>query len=332
MFRSACAVALVTLLLVGCGGTQTSAVPSASASPSPSPYAGATGKTRILDATTGWPRRVDTPHGIVTVAQKPQRIHTLSVGFDEITFRLVDPSRIVAISTSTANPDISNVADLAAAVPLRIGRNAEQVLAAKPDLVVAPPTANADLVKALEGAGLTVVLADLLSGVDAHEPNIRLLAYLYGEEQRGEQLIAEVRDQLARVDVVVAKKDSLVRPRVLMLSGKISAAGAGSNEDGIIRRAGGLNVAAEAGISGNKDISVEAIPGMRPDLIVLVESDPTKPVLRQLVIDNPALQDLTAIKNGRVAAVPQRYLTTLSHWNVRGVQELARFFYPSDFP
>lgn len=329
MLRPALVLALIAALLAGCTGGPATGVPSPSASPTP--YAGPTGKTRILDATAGWPRRIDTPHGVVSIAQQPQRIHTLSVGFDEITFRLVDPSRIVAIGTATANPDISNVADLAAQVPLRVGRNAEQVIAARPDLVVAPPTANADLVKALEGAGLTVVLADLLSGVDAHEPNIRLLAYLYGEEARGEQLVVEIRDQLTKVDAIVSKQDPATRPRVLMLSGKVSAAGAGSNEDGIIRRAGGVNVAAEAGITGNKNIGLEAIPGMRPDVIVLVESDPAKPVLRQLVIDNPALQDLMAIKNGRVVAVPQRYLTTLSHWNVRGVQELARIFYPADF-
>lgn len=329
MLRPTLVLALIAALLAGCGGGAVTGLPSSS--PSPTPYAGPTGKTRILDATAGWPRRVDTPHGVVSIAQKPQRIHTLSVGFDEITFRLVDPGRIVAISTSTANPDISNVADLAAQVPLRVGRNAEQVIAARPDLVVAPPTANADLVKALEGAGLTVVLADLLSGVDAHEPNIRLLAYLYGEEARGEQLITEIRDQLAKVDAIVSTQAPATRPRVLMLSGKISAAGAGSNEDGIIRRSGGINVAAEAGITGNKSIGVEAIPAMRPDVIVLVESDPSKPVLRQLVIDNPALQDIVAIKNGRVSAIPQRYLTTLSHWNVRGVQELARILYPAAF-
>lgn len=329
MLRPTLVLALITALLAGCGGGTVTSAPSSS--PSPTPYAGPTGKTRILDTTAGWPRRVDTPHGVVSIAQKPQRIHTLSIGFDEITFRLVDPSRIVAISTSTANPDISNVADLAAQVPLRVGRNAEQVIAARPDLVVAPPTANVDLVKALEGAGLTVVLADLLSGVDAHEPNIRLLAYLYGEERRAEQLIAEIRDQLAKVDAILSTQDPATRPRVLMLSGKISAAGAGSNEDGIIRRSGGINVAAEAGIAGNKNIGVEAIPAMRPDVIVLVESDPAKPVLRQLVIDHPALQDIPAVKSGRVAAVPQRYLTTLSHWNVRGVQELARILYPAAF-
>lgn len=326
---------IVGLLAAACGAAPASqsqlspALPTASASPTP--YAGPTGKTRILDATTGWPRRVETARGIVTIAQKPQRIHTLSVGFDEITFRLVDIGRIAAVGTSTANPDFSNVADLAALVPKRVSRNAEQVIAAAPDLVVASPSSNADLVKALEGARLTVVLADLISGVEAHEPNIRLLAYLYGEEERGEQLIREIRDRLAKVDAVVGRKASSERPRVLMLSANVWAAGAGSNEDGIIRRAGGINVAAEAGITGNKTISVEAIPAMRPDVIVLTESDAAKPVLQQAVVGNPALVEVPAIRNGRAYPVAQRYLTTLSHWNVRGVEELARLFYPADF-
>jgi len=321
---------LVTLAAAACGGAPAASGPAPA--PTATPYSGPVGATKMLDqGTTAFPRRVETSRGVVTIAAKPQRIHTLSVGFDEITFRLVDPSRIVAVGTVTVNPEFSNVADLASAVRNKVGRNAEQVIATNPDLVVAPPTANADLVKALESARVTVVLADLLSGTEAHEANIRLLAYLYGEEQRGDALIAEVRAALAKVDAVVTKKTAAERPRVLFLAGNVFAAGAGSNEDGIVRRAGGINVAAEAGITGNKAVSVEAIPGMRPDIIVVAESDPAKPVVDAAVVRNPALADVPAIRNKRTPSVTQRFYTTLSHWNVRGVEDLARIFYPADF-
>ncbi len=86
-----------------------------------------------------FPRQVRDVNGDVIIPAKPQRIHTLSVGYDEITFRLVDLSRVLAVGNATANPEFSNVADEAMRVPARVGRDAEQILALGPDLVVASP-------------------------------------------------------------------------------------------------------------------------------------------------------------------------------------------------
>src|SRR5947209_4816897 len=85
-------------------------------------------KSKIIEPTTGFPRKIEAVNGIIEIKQKPQHIHTLSVGYDEITFRLVDPSRIAAVGQSTADPSLSNVADLAGQVPLKVGRSAEQVI------------------------------------------------------------------------------------------------------------------------------------------------------------------------------------------------------------
>lgn len=324
-------LAWLALLMGGCAP----AAPSSPASPVPPPTAlpleaPASGRTRVVEPSRGWPRTVQTPRGTVTIKEPPRRIHTLSLGFDEITFALVEPGRIAAVGRVTANPDWSNVADLAQQVPLKVGRDAEEVLAARPDLVVAYPLVKEDLVRALESAGVPVVMVDQYSGLDVHLRNIRLLAYLYGEEERGERLVQEASERLARVDRVVARKPPSARPRVLMLSGNTFTPGAGSNEDEIIRRAGGINLAAEAGIKGNKQLSLEAIPAMDPDLLLLVEQDSRRAELQNTVLNHPALQEVPAIKYRRYFLATHRYLTTLSHWNVNGVEELARLFYPGE--
>src|SRR5438094_924731 len=112
---------------------------------------------RVADRTDGWPRTVEDSSGRVTIPAKPMRIHTLSVGYDEITFRLVDPDRIVAVSQSTANPELSNVADAAESIANKVGRNAESIVALQPDLVVASPFSNRDLVEQLRGARIPLV-------------------------------------------------------------------------------------------------------------------------------------------------------------------------------
>ena len=329
-------VGVLVALLASCS-------PGAGAAPTPAPTTRPGGAplaatplaatTRTSEPTAGCPRKLATSRGVDVIPQKPQRIHTLSLGLDEITFALVEPARVAAVARATANPSWSNVAGLAAQVPLQVGRDAEEVLAARPDLVVAYPLAKAELVKALEDAGVAVVMTDGYRGLDSHVENIRLLAYLYGEEERGEQLVRQVQERLARIDRVVGQKAASERPRVLLLTGgeRIFTPGEGSNEDDILRRAGGVNVAAEAGIKGNKQVSLETIPALNPDVILLYEPDPAKPQVQSAVLAHPALQDLPAIKDKRYHHVTHRYLTTLSHWNVCGVEQVAKLLYPDDF-
>jgi len=270
---------------------------------------------------------VEDAAGRVTIGTKPVRIHTLSVGYDEITFRLVDPSRIVAVSQSTANPELSNVADAAAAIPNKVGRNAESIVGLQADLVIASPFSNRDLVEQLRSAGIPLVVADLVSSVDAHEDNVRFLAYLYGEEARGEALIEEVRQRVQRVEAIAAQQPQ-PRPRALLLTGS-TAAGSGTNEDGLLRLVGASNAAADAGISGHREVSAEGIYAIDPDAIVLAESDPNRPSSASLLLSNPALGEARAVRSNRIFHVKWSLVTTLSHWNIAGAEEVLRALYPS---
>jgi iron complex transport system substrate-binding protein len=220
------------------------------------------------------------------------------------------------------------VADLAVNVPLKVGRNAEQVIAAKPDLVVATPFSNKDLVKQLQDAGVTVAVTDLVESIDGQTENIRLLAYMYGEEAKGEELVKEVGERLAKIDGVVAKQDATKKPRVLFLQNNAYVSGGGSTGDGIIRRAGAINVAAENNISGTKQISLESIIRLNPDYIILTDSVEANPKGFEQITANPALAEVPAIKNKKYFGVKGTYLGTLSHWNIRGIEELAKILYP----
>lgn len=310
----------------GVGGQASGEKPATGPAPSPRPM-GSISRSRVVEPTSGWPRVVEDPIGRITIPAKPMRIHTLSVGYDEITFRLVDPSRIVAVGQSTANPDLSNVAAEAQTIPHRVGRNAEEVVALQPDLVVASPFSNRDLVEHLRAAHIPVVLADLVSSTDAHEENIRFLAYLYGEEARGETLIREVRVGLERLARIVDARPPEKRSRVLLLSGA-TAAGSDTNEDGLLRLAGAANAAAEAGITGHREIGLEGFQAVDPDVIVIAETDPSRPGSAAALVENPALAGVKAIRDKRILRVKWSLVTTLSQWNIVGAEEIARGLYP----
>ena len=325
------ATILGLLLLCGCQGVG-SAPPPPALGAARSPRVAAIVEPRA--AAGAFPRTVRDVNGEVVISARPQRIHTLSVGYDEITFRLVDPSRIAAVGTVTANPDYSNVADEAARIPAKVGREAEQILAVHPDLVVASPFANPDLLKQLRSAGVALVVADLVSSVDAQAENIRFLAYLYGEEDRGEALVREVDQRIGRLHAVVDRHPLSQRPSAIVLSGgqSITVAGAGTTEDGVLQLAGARNAAADAGIVGNRDISLEVLPDLKPDFVLVTEANPDRPTLLPRLRDHPVVGTLPAFRENRVVVIKSSLLFTLSQWNVAGAEQLNRVLYPGELP
>jgi iron complex transport system substrate-binding protein len=262
------------------------------------------------------------------------RIHTLSVGLDEITFQLVDPSRVVAVGSVTANPDYSNIADLAAQVPLKVGRDAEQILAAAPDLVVASPFTDQNLVQQLRDAQVPVVIADLVSSADGQADNVRFLAYLYGEEARGEAVAQDIQARIARLQSVTSQhpRERWWRALVLSSGHPLSAAGSGTTEDGVLTLAGLRNAAAEAGVAGNRDVSLETLPEMHPDLVIVTEADPERPTLLPSLGSLPVIGELPALQGNRPIVMKASLLTTLSQWNLVGAEQLNRAAYPGELP
>ena len=47
---------------------------------------------------------------------------------------------------------------------------------------------------------------------------------------------------------------------------------------------------------------------------------------------NEALAEIPAISNEQVHIVEGKHFTTLSYWNIRGAEDLARILWPEDFP
>ncbi|HYF93073.1 MAG TPA: ABC transporter substrate-binding protein [Symbiobacteriaceae bacterium] len=323
MHKRLVVAALAFLLLSGCA-TKPAAAPAASET---APKASA-----LAPAAQAWPRQVKDAEGqVIEIKAKPVRIHTLSVGYDEITMALVGPERFAAVGSVTTNPLYSNIAEQAKQVAQKVGRKSEDVMAAKPDLVVASPFANKDLVKQLKEAGIKVVVSNLQDSIEGHADNIRLLAHLYGEEEKGEALIKAVSERLARLESVVGKKPEGQRLRVISLSDKLNTPGKNTTLGGIIIRAGGTNAAAEAGLEGWQQITLEKVVELKPDVILVGSPEPGKPDFGTELLGHPSLQNVPAIKNKRVYAMPVRLTSTLSHWNVRGAEELAKLLYPEEF-
>ena len=288
----------------------------------------------IVDPTnSGWPREVEGLNGIVTVPAKPLRIITASVGHDEMTLALVPEERLVAVGSATKNATYSNVAALVQE-KVEISRDPETIVAQSPDIVVTSPFFSVEGVEALQRAGILVVQTELKHDPEARINSILLMGYIFGEEELASEFADEVQARYDALVAVTSAKEPM--PRVLALtqySDTLWVAGGNSTEGGVITAAGGINAAEEAGIEGNQTTSLEGVIVMAPDIIIIpqpVEFGAEE--FRQSLFEIEALAETPAIKNGNVHVVESKHFTTLSYWNIRGAEDLARILWPDDFP
>ncbi len=279
----------------------------------------------------GWPREVEGLNGVVSIPAKPLSIITASVGHDEMTLAIVPLERLVAVGGSSKDATYSNVADLLQD-KTEISRDPETIIAQEPDIIVTSPFFSADGVAALSNAGIPVIQTELTQGPEARINNILLMGYIYGEEERAVAFAAEVRERYEALIAVTGEVET--RPRVLALTqygDKIWTAGKDSTEGGVISAAGGLNVAAEAGIEGNQTTSLEGVIAMNPEVIVIAQPlEFGAAEFKQSLLDNEALAELPAVKNEAIYLVEGKHFTTLSYWNIRGAEDLARILWPDE--
>ena len=288
----------------------------------------------IVDPTNfGWPREVQGLNGVVSIPSKPLRIVTASVGHDEITLALVPRDRLVGVGSVTKNSTYSNVASLAQGIA-EISRDPETIIAQSPDVIVTSPFFPAEAIEALSKIGIPVVQTQLKHDPEARIDSILFMGYIFGEEERALEFAAEVRDRYESLVAVTGKAEP--RPRVLALtrySDKLWVAGGNSTEGGVITAAGGINAAEEAGVDSNQTTSLEGVIAMNPEVIIIAQPvEFSAEDFRASLFANEALAEVPAIKNDRVHVVEGKHFTTLSFWNIRGAEDLARILWPDAFP
>jgi iron complex transport system substrate-binding protein len=314
--------------------TSIPATPTPVATATPNPADALTNVAGIVDPTNlAWPRTVEGLNGSVTIYKQPLRIVTISLGHDEVTFALVPKDRVVATSIYTQDVDQSNVAHLAEGLP-EITSDAEVIITQTPDIVIASPFTSLELIDALERLGLTVLQTDLHNDPDGRRQDILLLGYAYGVEERAIEVVQEIEEREASLRSVWESKPLGERVRVMsatLYSGSLYTAGAGSTEGEIINAAGGINVAADAGLEHNPIISYESLIAMDPEVIFIPQPAVWggEDFMNDLMA-NPALAGVPAIRDGRVFIADPGFFTTLSFWNLRGAEELARVLWPEE--
>ncbi len=218
---------------------------------------------------------------------KPQRIVSLNMCTDELVLRLAAPEHIASVTWLSQDQRNANMAELARTVPPNHGL-VEQVLAHKPDLVIAGAYTTRSTVALLKRVGATVREFGVPRNLAEMRQQIRDMAQLLGEQQNGEDLIAGIDARLA----ALADRPRPAQPRTIVLRPNGFTTGRGSLVDEILTAAGLTNLAADLGIDNYGQIALETVALGQADILILNTTPDGPPSLAHEILHHPVLARL----------------------------------------
>jgi iron complex transport system substrate-binding protein len=234
--------------------------------------------------------------------EAPRRVISLFPCVDAILLRLADPGQIAGLSRLAHEPDVSVVAGEAAPYP-STADNAESLLALRPDLVVVSGYTARPTLDALRRAGVRMLEVTPQLSVEDSLQQVRAVATAIGHRERGEALVARIREALERAAAPAGEQR---QPRALVFQNAGFVAGTGTLIDDMLRRTGFRNMAGAYGLRGFGDLSLERIVSDPPDVLLAAAPRPGAPAWGERVLRHPALLALKG--RMRIEAFPNGLL------------------------
>jgi iron complex transport system substrate-binding protein len=219
----------------------------------------------------------------------PSRIVSLTICTDQLLLQLVEPERIVSLSYLAADPRYFPDAETARRFTLNHGL-AEEVIALKPDLVLATVFSAGFTTSLLERQGYRVQRFGIAKDLDEVREQVMTLGALTGRTTQAATLVDTLQ-------TAVAASSARLRPllegeRAVFLSNNGVVYGSDTLQDSFLHSLGLVNVASEAGLHGPAPMTLEALIAARPTLVFMPLSSATEAQLAHPLLRHPVWQKL----------------------------------------
>ncbi|MGE4062544.1 MAG: ABC transporter substrate-binding protein [Rhodospirillaceae bacterium] len=234
-------------------------------------------------------------------AQAPQRIVSMNLCTDQMALLLAGPQRIASISFLGADPAESPLADLAKGIPINHGL-AEEVIAAKPDLVLAGRYTTAfakAMLRRLRYPVIEIESPDTISGIHA---TMTSLGTVLGEEKRAAELLVDMDRRLAAAAAPPGRFGSAI-----IFDANGFTVGRPGLADEVMTLTGLVNKAPELGIGAYGQVPLETMLAVRPERIIYLIYRPGVPSIASATMEHPALKRGMGLRT--TLSIPGRLLT-----------------------
>ena len=207
---------------------------------------------------------------------RPQRVMSLNLCTDQILLQLLPPERIASVTYLSRGPDTGWPAVDASRVPVNYGTS-EEVLAQKPDLVVAGTTSTLATRALLKKVGIPLLELPAAESFDDIRKLTRTIGHAVGEEDKAESVLQRMDATLAELrDAAPAKPITVVA-----WDGGGNVPGPCTLFDAILTAAGAVNVATRLNqdtLYGNySSFDLEQLVALNPELVIFGGSGNGRP-------------------------------------------------------
>ncbi len=237
------------------------------------------------------------------LAEGPRRIVSMNLCTDQMALLLVPSERIASISWLGADPAESALAGLAKAIAVNHGL-AEEVIAAKPDLVLTGRFTTGFAKAMLRRLGYPVVEIDSPNTIAGISDALTAVGEAVGEQARAASLLAEMNQRLAAVEAAAAGR--FHRTAIVYDANGFTVGRPGLADD-VMTRVGLINKAPELGIGAYGQVPLESLLAGRPDIIIHLVYRPSQPSLAGAAMNHPAVRN--ALRGRKPLEISGRLLT-----------------------
>jgi len=235
-------------------------------------------------------------------ASKPRRIVSLNLCSDEIVLRLAELENIASVTWLSRSATGSNVAQLAAQVPINHGL-AEEIVPRNPDLAIAGAYTTRMAVALLKRTSIPVLELDVPKSIDGVRRQYLHMAEVLGERAKGERIVAETDARLAKLPIA----PSTGRPRTVVLNPNGITVGQSTLANEIMSRAGLDNVAASLGIDNYNQIPLEIVVTHGVEVLIVSASRDGPPAMATEILKHPVISQIS--DRTRIVVMPTRLWT-----------------------
>ena len=230
---------------------------------------------------------------------KPQRVVSLNLCADQLVLMLAEASNIAAVSYLSHDPANSYMASVARDFPATRGR-VEEILPLEPDLILAGRFTSQGSVAFLKRMGHPVAVLDPPEDFAGIRAQIRRVAALLDEVERGEALLSDMDRRLERT----GRAAPAGRRTAAFYMPNGYTAGGGTPIHSVLAAAGFRNAAAELGVTGTAALSMERLVASDPDVLILGSFGDGAASIAEETLRHPALAK--SMKGKTLLRIPTR--------------------------
>ena len=261
--------------------------------------------------------------------KKYNHIVSLTLSGDEMLLGLVPENRIAGLSGKiNEDKEISNIVDKAKKFT-KVEGNEEVLMSLEPDLIIVADWLSKRITNIGAITGAKVYFYKTPNSYEEQKKLIRDLANLVEEKENGEKLIKNMDDRLKALQNKIAKNYKGAKPRILMYTSFGTTSGKNTTFSDMVKLINGVNVVAEAGIDGFKDISKEKVIELNPDIIIVPIAKKYDNInkISKLFFEDPSFKNVKAIKNKKVYFIQYKDITPTSQYMINSIEELVKVVY-----